>query len=234
LTDAVSNWRLQPQELMLTAIAATIGEWLGRTDIRLDMESHGRELISSEVDLLRTVGWFTSLHPVSLSFENSSSDADRLRAVKAQLRNIPNGGIAYGALRYLSASPEIRSILDEPTSPLLFNYLGQWRRQTTPQSWLTFEKPVITSCGSSGPRQYVFEINVAVFDGELQVAWTYGSKYHHRPTVEALAEQFLERLTELTEFCASASDDGLTPQDFPDAELSSAELDDILTEFGES
>jgi amino acid adenylation domain-containing protein/non-ribosomal peptide synthase protein (TIGR01720 family) len=234
LTDAVTNWRLQPQELMLTAFAVTIGEWLGRVDLAIDMEGHGRELISSEVDLLRTVGWFTSLHPVILSLENSSSDADRLRAVKAQLRNISNGGIAYGALRYLSASREIRSVLDVPTSPLLFNYLGQWRRQTTPQSWLTFEKPVMASYGSSGPRQYVFEINAAVFDGELRIAWTYGTQYHHRRTVEILAKQFLEKLSDLTEFCASASDDGLTPQDFPDAQLSESELDDILTEFGEN
>jgi hypothetical protein len=51
---------------------------------------------------------------------------------------------------------------------------------------------------------------------------------------EILAKQFLEKLSDLTEFCASASDDGLTPQDFPDAQLSESELDDILTEFGEN
>jgi hypothetical protein len=153
LTDSVTNWRLQPQELMLTAFAATIGEWLGRVNLAIDMEGHGRELISSEVDLLRTVGWITSLQPVSLSLVNASSDADRLRAVKAQLRNIPNGGIAYGALRYLSASPEIRAALDAPTSPLLFSYLGQWRRHATSQSWLTFEKPVMASYGSFGSRR---------------------------------------------------------------------------------
>ena len=73
-----------------------------------------------------------------------------------------------------------------------------------------------------------------MFDGELRIAWTYGTKYHHRHTAEALARQFLEQLAELTNFCVSESDDEPIPQDFPGAELSAAELDEILTEFGES
>ena len=117
--------------------------------------------------MLRTVGWFTSLYPVYLSLPVGSAGTDYLKAVKARLRDIPNGGVAYGALRYLGSSTEIRSSLDSaPPSPLLFNYLGQWRRNISADAWLTFARPVMASYGCDGPRRYVFEINAAVFDGD--------------------------------------------------------------------
>lgn len=234
LKEAVSNWRLQPQELMLTAFATTMAEWLDRSDVVIDLEGHGREPVSAQLDLLRTVGWFTALYPVHLSIPGADDYSGSLRTVKKKLRSIPNGGIAYGALRYLADSPDAHRLFDGiRPAPLLFNYLGQWRRHTSPDSWLAFEKPVMARYGTSGPRQYVFEVNAAVFDGELRIAWTYGSKYHHRRTVSMLANRFVAHIRALTALCASGANETFIPQDFPDADLSDTELDDILAEFGE-
>ncbi len=235
LTDAVSNWRLQPQELLLAAFAMTVAEWAGRPDLVVDVESHGREPVSPELDALRTVGWLASLYPVHLALPATADDGDCLNAVKSRLRGIPNGGVAYGALRYLGDSPDIRAVLEsQPPSPLLFNYLGQWRRSTSPDAWLTFARPVMASTGCNGPRRYVFEINAAVYDGELRVGWTYGTKYHRRQIARALAERFLERVGALTALCASGTDDAPVPENFPDADLNESELEEILAEFGEN
>ena len=65
-----------------------------------------------DLDLTRTVGWFTSLYPVRL--DPGALDLDEalaggpalgraLKIVKEQLRAVPGKGLGYGLLRYLNA-----------------------------------------------------------------------------------------------------------------------------------
>ena len=79
--------------------------------VLLDLEGHGREEIFADVDLSRTVGWFTSLFPVRL--DPGALDLDEalaggpalgraLKSIKEQLRALPDNGLGYGLLRYLN------------------------------------------------------------------------------------------------------------------------------------
>ena len=79
--------------------------------VLLDLEGHGREEIFADVDLSRTVGWFTSLFPVRL--DPGALDLDEalaggpalgraLKRIKEQLRALPDHGLGYGLLRYLN------------------------------------------------------------------------------------------------------------------------------------
>lgn len=234
MTDAVSMWRVQPQDLLLTALAEVITEWSGCSDVLVDLEHHGRETISDEVDLLRTVGWFTSVYPVLFSIPDGTDHREALQHVRSRMRKISKGGIAFGALRFLNEDPDIQSrIRALPPSPLLFNYLGQWRRNASPSSVFSFERPVMAEYGSSGHRQYAFEINAAVFDGCLRIEWTFSRNLHRRRTVARLAKRFAEQVRELAAFCANTPDSALAPADFPTADLSQSDLDDILAEFGD-
>ena len=79
-----------------------------------------------DVDLTRTVGWFTTIFPVRLECSLHADCAQTLQAVKEQLRHVPRRGIGYGVLRYLSADAAVRTELAAQPSPTLsFNYLGQ-------------------------------------------------------------------------------------------------------------
>ena len=60
-------------DVLLTGLAVAVADWCRRRGTRqpdsavlLDLEGHGREEIFADVDLSRTVGWFTSLFPVRL------------------------------------------------------------------------------------------------------------------------------------------------------------------------
>ena len=59
----------------------------------IDLEGHGREEIFADVDLSRTVGWFTSLYPVRL--DPGALDID--------------GGAWRGVLRLVARSKPSRS-----------------------------------------------------------------------------------------------------------------------------
>jgi amino acid adenylation domain-containing protein/non-ribosomal peptide synthase protein (TIGR01720 family) len=233
MNDAVAGWRLQAQELLLTALAAVLGRRGGGHAIALDLEGHGREVISDELDLLRTAGWFTTLYPVRLP-SVASDRGDHLREVSHALRAIPHGGIAYGALRYLSPDAETRQRLSEaPAADVLFNYLGQWRRTTSGDAAFRFTNPVGAGYDGDGQRDHALEINAVMFDGRLRADWTFSRNLHRRDAIESLAADWLAEIRALVAHCAAHDNRRMSPADVGAADLEQDELDDILAEFGE-
>ncbi|WP_369820768.1 condensation domain-containing protein, partial [Rhizobacter sp. Root1221] len=66
LKEAPAAYRTQVNDLLLTALGRALCGWSGHERILVDLEGHGREDLGG-VDLSRTVGWFTSVHPVALA-----------------------------------------------------------------------------------------------------------------------------------------------------------------------
>jgi len=96
-------------DVLLTALTVAVAKWRGQaaqagSAVVIDLEGHGREEIFAGVDLSRTVGWFTSLFPVKLDpgLEGLEEPGRALKAIKEQLRQIPDHGLGYGILRYLN------------------------------------------------------------------------------------------------------------------------------------
>ena len=92
----------------------------------LEVEGHGREEIAPDLDISRTVGWFTTLYPVVLEIPSGSLGRPVLQGVKEQLRRVPHRGLGYGLLRYLrQASPDEAKSTSDNTS---FVPPACWRR----------------------------------------------------------------------------------------------------------
>ncbi|WHX16265.1 amino acid adenylation domain-containing protein [Streptomyces malaysiensis subsp. malaysiensis] len=125
-------------DVLLTALAVTLARWrrdLGQdqTFAHIELEGHGREgrfvagSAGFEPELSRTVGWFTTLFPVTVDpgaaadFTAPEYLAAALKAVKEDLARVPDNGVSYGALRYLT-----RTGFDSPAPQVLFNYLGRF------------------------------------------------------------------------------------------------------------
>ncbi len=118
-------YNTQINDLLLSALGVSLAEWTGNSAILIDLEGHGREELFSDVDLSRTVGWFTSLFPVLLQLPSDEQPASVLKSIKEQLRSIPNRGIGYGILRYLCEDTTVNQQLQTiPTPEISFNYLG--------------------------------------------------------------------------------------------------------------
>ncbi|WP_257205460.1 condensation domain-containing protein, partial [Pseudomonas monteilii] len=67
LQQAPAAYRTQVNDLLLTALARVICRWSGEPSTLIELEGHGREALFDNLDLGRTVGWFTSLFPLRLS-----------------------------------------------------------------------------------------------------------------------------------------------------------------------
>ncbi|WP_298917460.1 condensation domain-containing protein [uncultured Nostoc sp.] len=228
-------YHTQINDVLLTSLVQACAEWTGEHSLLLDMEGHGRNDIFPNINLSRTVGWFACLFPVLLDIEGASSLGNALMTVKEQLRSIPNHGIGYGILRYLSSEDKIRSQLQaSPQAEIFFNYLGQTDQVFSQSSMFTPTRECVGPNRSlRGSRVYLLEVAVVVASGQLHVNWTYSEAIHQRTTVEKLANSFIKALRSLITHCQSRQALGFTPSDFPQAKLEQQDLDKFLAKFNQ-
>lgn len=188
-------------ELLLTALSLSITQWTHLNTLLIDLEGHGREPIFDEVDLTRTVGWFTTIFPVVLPVTPTSIE-DTLRTIKERLDSLPQSGFNYGLLRYLSTNPQIRAQLaDLPAAQILFNYLGQFDQSLPDAGIFTLAPEAIgPTHGLDGDRSYIWEINAHVLHHQLQLNWTYSTQLHCETTIANLMQGFLDTVSKLIEY----------------------------------
>jgi amino acid adenylation domain-containing protein/non-ribosomal peptide synthase protein (TIGR01720 family) len=232
LHEVPEAYYTQINDVLLTALAQAFAEWTGRRALLLDLEGHGREAIFEDVDLSRTVGWFTSIFPVLLELGKTSDPGESLKSVKEQLRAIPNRGLGYGLLRYLSGDKEITAALQRlPQAEVSFNYLGQLDQALPADSPF---RPARESGGQvhslRGSRKHLLDVRGSIAGGQLHLVWTYSEKAHRRSTIEHLARSFVEALRSLIAHCQAPEAGGYTPSDFPLAQLDQEALDAAFEE----
>ncbi|MET8060686.1 amino acid adenylation domain-containing protein [Streptomyces microflavus] len=237
-------------DVLLTALAVALARWRRdrgqeQTFAHIELEGHGREgrfvadAAGFEPELSRTVGWFTTLFPVTVD-PGTAPDltapaylAAALKAVKEDLSRVPGNGLSYGALRYLTdtgptaAAPQV-----------LFNYLGRF------DAGAAGDWQLAGTTGQLGekrdprmrlPRALEFNA-IAEPDGDgayglvTTISWPEG--VFTDTDIATLGDYFGAALSAL----AALEGGGHTPSDFPlvpltraDVEdLDSAELSDIL------
>jgi amino acid adenylation domain-containing protein/non-ribosomal peptide synthase protein (TIGR01720 family) len=232
LKEVPATYHTQINDVLLTALAQALAQWTGEASLLVEVEGHGREEIIEGLDLSRTVGWFTSVYPVHLRFEPGSDAGAALRSIKEQLRAIPERGIGYGLLRYLSRDRKIAEKLRElPNPEISFNYLGQFDQLLPESSSFGPSRGTSGSTQSSRlSRRYALEIKGGVSGGCLQLAFTYCENLHHRATIDALAKRVTEALRSIITHCLISGVGKYTPSDFPLAALDQDTLDRLLSD----
>ncbi|MGE8061353.1 amino acid adenylation domain-containing protein [Pseudomonas sp. NPDC089547] len=234
LKQAPAAYRTQINDLLLTALARTLCQWSAQDNVLVQLEGHGREDLFDDLDLSRTVGWFTSLFPVRLTPGHDLGQS--IKAVKEQLRGVPDKGIGYGLLRYLGTAEARQQLAGAGQARVTFNYLGQFDASFGGESGALFvpsgEAAGRTQCAGAQLGNWL-SITGQVYGGELFLEWTFSADVHHPATIEHLAQAYEQALTELVEHCCDARHQGVTPSDFPLAALTQAQLDSLPLNAGQ-
>lgn len=229
-------------DVLLTALAVTLARWRhergqGQTHAHIELEGHGRESrfvadsAGFEPELSRTVGWFTTLFPVTVdpgaAADPTAPDylAAALKAVKEDLARVPDNGVSYGALRHLAHAE-----FDAPAPQVLFNYLGRF------DAGASGDWQLASSTGQLGekrdPRMRLpraLEFNAiaepAATTGEYELVTTisWPDDMFTDDDIVALGEYFRAALTGL----AALDEGGHSPSDFALVPLTQADVDDL-------
>jgi non-ribosomal peptide synthase protein (TIGR01720 family) len=243
------------EDVLLTGFALAVADWRRRrglgagTEVLVDVERHGRQIPQGEeLDISRTVGWFTSLAPVRLDLgpvpwgrvlTDPAALHKALNRVRETLRQMPDEGVGYGLLRHLN--PHTRDTLAALGSPQFgFNYLGRTEVAgepgdgTPPQSaddWtMSADGEVLRQLGGDPemPATHSLSLNVLVQDGpggpRLVANWTWPRRLLSDDAVRTLAEGWFRALTALAEHAGEGEPAGLAPSDLSLIDL---ELDDL-------
>jgi len=224
LQDVPGAYRTKIDEMMLNALTRTLCDWMRCESVLIDMEGHGREDIANELDVSRTVGWFTAVYPALLTVAGDSSSADMLKSVKEQLRAVPMNGIGYGLLRYASEDAEALAL--QPKAQVIFNYLGQLDTVMAADApFVPTRAATGQSCDPAGVRPHELAIVGSISDGQMQLSWRYSGERYRKATIETLAGNYRQYLKALIAHCVLPDSGGYTPSDFPLIALPQSELD---------
>ncbi|MFB6613131.1 amino acid adenylation domain-containing protein [Streptomyces sp. NPDC056367] len=227
-------------DVLLTALALAADEWRarrgeGRGGLLVEIEGHGREEFSDELDLSRTVGWFTSAFPVRLDAGGAAA-GDALKRVKEQLRGLPDHGIGFGLLRHLN--PQTQSVLARFPAPQVgFNYLGRFRPQAD-GGWSLDGSGAVVGLGvhPDTPLRHALELSSVAeerADGPVLVAeWTWAGGLLAEEDVAELAAGWFRALESLAVHARTAGAGGSTPSDFPLVSLGQREIEEFEGELG--
>jgi len=236
LQDVPTAYRTEINDALLTALVLSFGRLFGSHTLLVDLEGHGREDLFEDVDLSRTVGWFTSLFPVFLKLDAATAAGEALTSVKEQLRSIPRRGLGYGLLRYLCGdAPTMRALGDLPKAEMSFNYLGQFDlvfHEASPFAMATESAGPVRNL--QGSRGHLLEVTGLIAGGQLRINWTFSEHVHRRETVEELAHAFLSELQALIAHCQSPDVGSYTPSDFAVFNWSQSDLDSITAIINEA
>ncbi|WP_017703533.1 non-ribosomal peptide synthetase, partial [Pseudomonas syringae] len=170
----------------------------------------------------------TSAYPLRLTpaLAADAAPGDSIKAIKEQLRQVPHKGLGYGVLRYLADSASKAAMQALPVAPITFNYLGQFDQSFADDALF---RPLEESAGAAhdphAPLPNELSIDSQVYGGELLLRWNFSAERYQPAAIEALAQAYLAQLQGLIAHCLSDGSGGLTPSDFPLADLDQAQLD---------
>ncbi|MCP4150135.1 MAG: AMP-binding protein, partial [bacterium] len=215
----------ETNDILLTALGLAFKQSFGGNRMLIALEGHGREEIMPEVDINRTVGWFTGIYPVIFDIvgeaQESAGDgkttdknqARRIIEVKETLRRVPAKGVGYGILKHLTHPEQKEDMAFNLKPQMVFNYLGQFDEDVNREEFGLAKEPVENPHSPNIKRNYLLDVTGIITGGRLEISISYNTLIHKTETIEALLNQYKKELSEIITFCTGREERKLTPFD---------------------
>lgn len=230
LTAANKAYSTEMNDILLTALGLALQQWTGYDQFKISMEGHGRESYLEDIDISRTVGWFTSIYPVWLDMSHSDhkNKDERLghliKQTKDMLHRIPHKGAGYGVLKYTNKKWD-----SEKGSPdISFNYLGQFDQHIQSKAFEVSDIKPGNEISPNWERPHALDISGAVSSGCLNMHMIYNRLQFEKKTIQTFAGHFKQTLENIIEHCTGKENREWSASDFTDEDLTLDELSEIM------
>lgn len=225
LQDANRAFNTRPAELALSALVIALRQWIGKPQMAIWLESHGRsETALSKLDVSRTVGWFTSFYPLAIDLPDDNDPAKQIVVVKESARKAADTGAAFGVQRYLAHDLVLATI-----KPFIsFNFLGD---AATPQLSTPFVRASEfrdAQVDAAAPRPVPVDCEVLMVDGCLKCHVTYNGGEFREETMQQFLENWRRALEQVIHFTAQRQSGAATPSDYTFKEMSVQQWEELL------
>ncbi|MFJ4576773.1 amino acid adenylation domain-containing protein [Streptomyces sp. NPDC088846] len=188
LREVPRTFDVRINDVLLTAVARAVSAWTESPSVLVALEGHGREDLFPDVDLSRTVGWFTSIFPVELHTDPQDDVTASLLRVRDQLAEVPDRGVGYGILRYCGDADVQERLRSLPRPEISFNYLGQFESAVPGLGrFAGADEPMGQAESPAGRRAHLIDILASVQSGSLSVTVSFSRNIHEKRTAETLA-----------------------------------------------
>ncbi|MDC0759479.1 tyrocidine non-ribosomal peptide synthetase TycA [Brevibacillus sp. AG] len=236
LKQANSAYQTEINDLLLAALGLAVAEWSRLDQIVINLEGHGREDVIEHANVTRTIGWFTSQYPVLLDLSQMNHLPEHIKCTKENLRKIPNKGIGYEILKYMTEPEKRRSLSYSLYPEVTFNYLGQFDSGLNNELFTRSPYSSGNSLGADGknnlsPDSEIYtalNITGRMEGGELLITFTYSEEQFREESIHQLSENYRKHLRAIITHCSQKKEVERTPSDFSMKGLQMEEMDDIF------
>lgn len=237
LKDAHKAYKTDIPVLLNTALTLTLKQWIEQEEFVIEQENHGRHL--DGIDTNRTIGWFTAMYPVKLRLKDEPI-GKQIKAIKEQLRGVPDHGLGYGIYKYFKINGEdvsaaskegvpagSQETLPVPITEIRFNYLGQFDKELNNDLFEYSDRSTGNDIDPENNMTARMELNAMVIAGELQLGLRYNQQAHKRSTIKWFLKSFTDNLELIARHIKNEDKLHFTPSDFS-LDLDQEELDSLF------
>lgn len=233
--------RVSLEEVTVSAALSAVAGWSGERNLLVDVLMSARQVDLEGIDLTRSIGWFSTIHPLHVDLRAAETPMSQLdRAVRA-MRAVRHKEHEYGMLRYMSGAPELQARLaGMPQADLFLAYFGNL---DAPEAGYAREAgeglfrvdPMATDMKRTmmGAFRYAIEIVGYVKGGRLHVGWLFNQDCVAREVADRLADECMRSLRTLAGAGAAGAGQGDETELAGEAVASVEQLNDILAELGQ-
>lgn len=185
------------EEILLSALVIALNKTMGLNNILIELESHGREPLFDNVELSRSIGWFTNKAPILLEYKGDIEST--ILNTREVIRGVVNRGIHYNIAKYILELED----LPEIEGQISFNYRGDMTWRENPEDNQKLENIILKTDefilpvhpGNNAP--FIFEVLPGIADSKLYVSIHYDKTYLKPAIIKNFGNHYLAALKKM-------------------------------------
>ncbi|KEI98773.1 hypothetical protein N496_04000 [Clostridium botulinum A2B3 87] len=206
-------------DLIVVATVKVIEKLQNSRYIIFELEGHGRYDSFSDIDISRTVGWFTIIYPFMIK-KIPEQLSELIVEVKEELRKIPNNGFDYGILKYLKHEFSVSD-----NNLVRLNYLGEI--DDLDNNLFSVNYDAVDNVDPRNKMDSLMDINCYLKDNQLHISFS-GIRNLEKDKILDFVELYHKSLVNIIDLCGKSEQIHFTPSDFSTIDLSMDELDSLF------